>query len=284
MQEAVFAIGGHGLRLVGDRSLEMVLSVPGMRQFLAPESRVDMTVWLDRPFIRPACKLRYEYHTLGKSVRCLFGIAENGLYYCQFGFMSTLCYDRSNPHEVVVTPLRSIEAVRMVLWMAYALMGMDFGALPIHSSTVVCEGRAVLCLGESGTGKSTHTRLWQEHIPGATLLNDDSPIVAVEDGKAVVYGSPWSGKTDCFRPERFPIAGLVRIEQRPFNRITPLPAVFAVAALQPSCPPALAHEEYCLGLVMRFVGDVVNRVPIYRLECLPDKEAAQLCYTTIFKA
>jgi hypothetical protein len=149
---------------------------------------------------------------------------------------------------------------------------------------VVCEGRAVLCLGESGTGKSTHTRLWREHIPGATLLNDDSPIVAIEDGKAVVYGSPWSGKTDCFRPERFPIAGLVRIEQRPFNRITPLPAVFAVAALQPSCPPALAHEEYCLGQVMRFVGDVVNRVPIYRLECLPDKEAAQLCYTTIFKA
>lgn len=50
-------------------------------------------------------------------------------------------------------------------------------AVAIHSSVISLNDGAVLFLGESGTGKSTHTRLWREHIPGAELLNDDSPIV-----------------------------------------------------------------------------------------------------------
>lgn len=52
-------------------------------------------------------------------------------------------------------------------------------AVAVHSSVISLDGRAVLFLGESGTGKSTHTRLWREHIPGARLLNDDSPIIRI---------------------------------------------------------------------------------------------------------
>ena len=54
--------------------------------------------------------------------------------------------------------------------------------LAIHSSCIVYRDKAVLFLGESGTGKSTHTRLWRENIPEAVLLNDDSPMIRVEDG------------------------------------------------------------------------------------------------------
>ena len=284
MQEMVLGIGGHGLRLVGGRSLEMVMKVPGMREFVSSDAQVDMTVRLDTPFDRPSCALLYRYLTLEDTVECHFGISASGVYYCQFGHLSTLRFNLRRPHEVILTPLRSIEAVRMVLWMAYSLLGMEYNALPVHSSAVICEGRAVLCLGESGTGKSTHTRLWREHIPGTTLLNDDSPIVAIENGEAVVYGSPWSGKIDCFRPERYPLAALIRIEQKPFNRITPLPPLQALAALQPSCPPALSHDDYCLDRTMQFIGSVVSSVPTYRLGCLPDREAALLSHSTIFNS
>ena len=57
----------------------------------------------------------------------------------------------------------------------------------LHSVMVVKDGKAVLCLGESGTGKSTHTRLWRENIEGAHLLNDDSPILRVVDGTPYAY-------------------------------------------------------------------------------------------------
>ena len=54
---------------------------------------------------------------------------------------------------------------------------MEHGVVAIHSSVLTYREAAILCLGESGTGKSTHTRLWRENIEGAGLLNDDSPFV-----------------------------------------------------------------------------------------------------------
>ena len=55
-------------------------------------------------------------------------------------------------------------------------------AIAIHSSVIESSGRGTLFLGESGTGKSTHTRLWRENIEGARLLSDDSPSVRIVDG------------------------------------------------------------------------------------------------------
>ena len=78
--------------------------------------------------------------------------------------------------------------------MGYGLMTVRKDTVALHGSCIVYKGKAVLFLGESGTGKSTHTRLWRENIAGSKLLNDDSPIVRYEEGGVWVYGSPWSGK------------------------------------------------------------------------------------------
>ena len=68
---------------------------------------------------------------------------------------------------------------RFGLWSMFNIAAVARQAVAIHSSVISLNGGAVLFLGESGTGKSTHTRLWREHIPGAELLNDDSPIVRI---------------------------------------------------------------------------------------------------------
>lgn len=153
---------------------------------------------------------------------------------------------------------------------------MSFGiahnphSIAIHSSVIVHSGRAVLFLGESGTGKSTHTRLWREHIPGAQLLNDDSPIVRVVEGVPTVFGSPWSGKTPCYRNESYPIAAFVRLAQAPHNRIARLPVVRAIGALLPSCPPAFAYDAQLQDNICDTLSQLIARVPVYQLECLPD--------------
>lgn len=68
---------------------------------------------------------------------------------------------------------------RFGLWSMFNIAAVARQAAAIHSSVICLNNQAVLFLGESGTGKSTHTRLWREHIPGATLLNDDSPIIRI---------------------------------------------------------------------------------------------------------
>jgi len=176
----------------------------------------------------------------------------------------------------------SLRLYRFALWVGYGLMTLSAATLAIHSSCIIYKDKAVLFLGESGTGKSTHTRLWREHIPGAVLLNDDSPVIRVEDGKVWAYGSAWSGKTPCYKNERYELQGCVRLSQAPSNRIRKLTVLQAYGALHPSCAPEFAYDGTLYDEVSRTLGQILSVVPCYHLACLPDGDAARLSCLTLF--
>lgn len=175
-----------------------------------------------------------------------------------------------------------LRIVRFALWLAYGLSTAPHDTIAIHTSCIVWNNRAVVFLGESGTGKSTHTRLWREHVPGAHLLNDDSPILRYIDGKVWMYGSPWSGKTPCYHTERYELAGCVRLSQAPYNKICRLSTLQAYGALHPSCPPDFAYDDQLYDHISHTLGLVIRQTPVFHLECLPDAAAARLSFSTIF--
>lgn len=172
--------------------------------------------------------------------------------------------------------------VRFGVWFMLNIVAVQHSVAAVHSSVIVCHNEAVMFLGESGTGKSTHTRLWRENIEGATLLNDDSPFVGVQNGQVVAFGSPWSGKTPCYKNESYPIRAIVRLSQAPHNSMRRLRSLFSVGALLPSLPPAFAFDEKLEDAVMNVLSAVISAVPVYHLECLPNAAAAQLSHDTIF--
>lgn len=173
---------------------------------------------------------------------------------------------------------------KFTLWIILAFIGIPNFLAPLHSSVIVLSGRAVLFLGESGTGKSTHTRLWTNFIPDTFLLNDDSPILKVKDNTAYVYGSPWSGKGRCYVNSGYPIAAIVRIRQSRENRIERLSGVGAFCALYPSFPPAFLRDAYFEDHICGFIAEVLKDVPVYSLHCLPEREAAYLVLDTVYKS
>lgn len=162
------------------------------------------------------------------------------------------------------------------LMMLYAFASMDRQTLLFHASVVAREGKAYLFLAKSGTGKSTHSTLWLKHVPGCQLVNDDNPVVGVRDGLVIVYGSPWSGKSPCYRDVKFPVGGFVRITRAPENSIRKEHVVEAFASLLPSCSGVKWDKR-----LYRAQGDaitaVVSRVPVYVLGCTPFREAAVVC-------
>lgn len=177
----------------------------------------------------------------------------------------------------------SFTVTRFALWMAFNMLMIGHGCAAVHSSVNVYDGKAVMFLGESGTGKSTHTRLLRQNFPGMELLNDDSPFVRVfGDGTVRVYGSPWSGKTPCYRQESHPLKAIVRLSQAPYNRITRLSPLAAIGALLPSAPPAFNHAEETSDLSCSLISDIISHSACYHLECLPDDDAARLSHKTIF--
>lgn len=193
-------------------------------------------------------------------------------------------YDReSNRAQCNVSrDVPDMSAVRFGLWFMTALATVGHDVTPVHSSAIVCNGRAVLFLGESGTGKSTHTRLWRENIAGAVLLNDDSPFIGFVDGRATAFGAPWSGKTPCYKQEQYPIAAIVRLSQAPHNAIRPLRSVHAIGALLPSLTPAFGYDDELQDRMLATLSKIISQVPVYHLECLPDAAAARLSYDTVF--
>ena len=162
-----------------------------------------------------------------------------------------------------------------------ALFTARRNTLLIHASVAVKEGKGYVFLGKSGTGKSTHSRLWLNNIDGTRLLNDDNPVVRIEDnGEVMVYGSPWSGKTPCYRNERAALGAVVRLSQAPHNAIRRLSGVQAYAALAPSASSMKWNRVMADGLHKTLSG-IIQLVGIYHLECLPDADAAYLCYNTV---
>ena len=278
-----YRIGGLHVAVSGLRLGQVLDRMPGMGAFADNRlSHFDLWVNERNNIEMPKAHEIFHFELAEGRGWCTMLADEAGNPAYRFDSGSLLLYERSQSGNVFLNWCSDLSELRYMLWLAYAHKALDYAAVPVHASVVVWQGRAVLCLGESGTGKSTHTRLWLENVPGTFLLNDDSPIVRVEHDGVWAYGSPWSGKTPCFKQERYPVAAFVRLSQAPYNEIKQLPTVQSFVALQPSCPPTLAHDERCVDRVVGILGGILDKVPVYRLECLPDVEAALLCSNTLF--
>ena len=175
-----------------------------------------------------------------------------------------------------------IFAVNNALMLMYAFAAADKGTLLIHSSVIKNDGKGYLFLGKSGTGKSTHSSLWLKHIKGSELLNDDNPVIRIYTDEIVVFGSPWSGKTPCYKNDSALIGAFVQIKQDSENRIQRNRPLQAFAVLLPSMS-VMKWDKHIYNSICDSVGRLIERVPLYTLGCRPDQEAAEVCHSEVTK-
>ena len=171
-------------------------------------------------------------------------------------------------------------ALSNAVMLLYTFCTSPYDTLMVHASVIAHDGGAYMFLGRSGTGKSTHSRLWLEHIDDTSLLNDDNPVVRFIDGEAIIYGTPWSGKTPCYKNESMPLKGVVRLSQAPYNKIARLAPLQSFASLMPACS-CMRWDGRSVSALHKTVEKVIGVVPCWHLECLPDKDAAVLCNSTV---
>lgn len=173
-------------------------------------------------------------------------------------------------------------AISNAMMLLYTFCTSPYQTLMVHASVIRNDGLGYMFLGRSGTGKSTHSRLWLKHIPGSVLLNDDNPVIRVIDGLAYVYGTPWSGKTPCYKNESVPLKAVVRLSQAPYNKIARFAPLQSFASLMPACS-CMRWDSASVSALHKTVEKVITVVPGYGLECLPDEAAAVLCYSEVSK-
>ena len=148
-----------------------------------------------------------------------------------------------------------------------------------HGSAIAVDGAAYIFTAKSGTGKSTHARLWREMLgERAVMVNDDKPLIRVHpDGAATVYGTPWDGKHHLSSNIAVPVRAICILERAHENRIREIGKAEALPMLlqqtyRPADPAALAKT---LSLIDRL------NVKLYRLGCNMEKEAAEVSYNAM---
>ena len=166
------------------------------------------------------------------------------------------------------------------LMIAFAFAGARHNILLIHASVPMKNGTASCFLGKSGTGKSTHSGLWLEHIADTDLLNDDNPAIRVMEGVVYVYGTPWSGKTPCYRNLRMLAGGFLRLEQAPENSIRCESKLQGFASIISSCS-SMIWDKPSYHAICDTVSMVAERVPVFYLRNLPNRDAALLSHATM---
>ena len=184
-----------------------------------------------------------------------------------------------------VGPTTVLLQVSTSLMILYTFNTAGKETLLLHSSVIRHAGEANLFFGVSGTGKSTHSRLWLENIPGSDLVNDDNPIVRFErrpsgEERLIVYGSPWSGKTLCFRNTEAPVRALVRLERAPVNSIRRLKGLEAYASILAASSMIRWNRNY-MDLQVPTLEKVAMTVPCWTLGCTKDPGAAEVCFEAL---
>ncbi|MFZ4863863.1 hypothetical protein ACL9RF_16950 [Sphingobacterium sp. Mn56C] len=198
-----------------------------------------------------------------------------------FSMLSSLDF-KSAKIEIRDNDKGSSNILAWMLMVVFAQSAIWFRTVLVHASVVEKGDAAYAFLGKSGTGKSTHSRLWINHLEGFSLLNDDNPAVRILANEVRVYGTPWSGKTPCYRSENRSLKGLVRLKQGPDNVFEPKKNLEAVIAILPSCS-GLRWNDELYATMADSVIDLANLVPVGELSCLPNAAAAVLCNQEINK-
>ena len=155
---------------------------------------------------------------------------------------------------------------------------LNFNSFVLHASAIMYQGVAYLFSAHSGTGKSTHTNLWQRYFgeEKVTYINDDKPVIRKIDGNWCACGSPFCGKNDLGENIIVPIGGVAFLERCDTNSIAPMTsaeAIFKIFDL--TLRPSSAKK---MNNLMSIIETLISEIPIYSLKCNMSLDAVKVAY------
>lgn len=152
---------------------------------------------------------------------------------------------------------------------------LDHDAFLFHCSAVAVDGEAYLFSAPSGTGKSTHTRLWRERFgERAVMINDDKPLIRMEEGTFYVYGTPWNGKHHLSVNQKAPVKAICLLERGKTNHAQQI----SPAEAYPGLYRQIYRPQNDRGKMLKtlqLLHKMAESVPLYRLQCDISQDAVR---------
>ena len=175
----------------------------------------------------------------------------------------------------IVADKRELE--QLALYRKITEIIIDQGIILFHGSAIAVDGKAYLFTAKSGTGKSTHTRLWREHFgERAVMVNDDKPLIKIGDDGVFIYGTPWNGKHKLGNNIKLPLSAICILERAKENSIQRVNALSEF--------PKILSQTYrnknadFMKKTLSLLDKMLSEVKVYKLGCNMDPEAAIVSY------
>ncbi|MGN1126426.1 MAG: hypothetical protein ACI4RI_03200 [Ruminococcus sp.] len=154
---------------------------------------------------------------------------------------------------------------------------LDFDAILLHSSAIAVDNKAYLFTADSGTGKSTHTKLWMDYFGDrAVMINDDKPAIRIIDEKIYACGTPFSGKHDINSNVLIPLRGICCLNQGEENHIEKISNREAIQKLMQQT--LLVPHRTGVNNLLNVLDRVIKSVDVYKLYCDISEDAVLTSY------
>ena len=183
--------------------------------------------------------------------------------------------DKTENRTVINFPNGYLEELAVYRKIAEAMPKYD--TFLFHGSAIAVDGEGYIFTAKSGTGKSTHTRLWRQLLgERAVMVNDDKPLIRVTDSEAVVYGTPYNGKHRLGTDIAVPIKAICILTRAPENTIEKI-------TLSEAYPMLLqqsyrAYDVDAFRKTVELIDKMAKNISLYKLGCNMDISAAEVAY------
>ncbi len=257
-------------------------------QVLTPEEIVDIEPYIN--FLseeEPDCTITFEYVTQ------LPELAENVTTDSEISFATdgdrSMCWYKNHGKEGYFAcrifdgenyRVQVLEEYRGKLWngIIFNLLGFEeiiakHNGVVLHASAVLKNGKMILFTAPCGTGKSTQADLWEKYA-NAEIVNGDKALVGLKDELIFAGGLPFSGSSNICKNISAPLVAIVCLGQAKENLIRKISAKEAfVALLQGNYRSGITKASS--QITIDVLEKICSEVPVYRLDCLPDKTAVE---------
>ena len=152
-----------------------------------------------------------------------------------------------------------------------------------HGSSFAIDDNGFILTARSGVGKSTHARLLKQLLGDKfAYINDDKPLLEVNDKSLMLYSSPWNGKERKGNNIKAPLKAVIFLDRSEFNsykKLTDKEEIFYRLLGQIYLP--INKEKRQKGLII--VDTLLKRINFYQINVNMDISSAEMTYERIIK-
>lgn len=171
-----------------------------------------------------------------------------------------------------------IEIIMALLKVADELPGRN--KVLMHGAVVAWKQAGYIFTAPSGTGKTTHVRLWKKYLGSdAEIINGDKPILEVREDEIIAYGTPWAGKERLQKNSCVPVKGICFLRQSEKNNIRKLNKSEALVLLLPQI--YIMSDSKKAGRTLELFSKMLEWIPVYEFYCNISEQAVRCSFDAL---